>query len=130
MNNTTAIKNGKLKATDIEVGDSVTGVLTDFVENKYGKLNIVLDVNGKPVEVFVAGNLRFLADDVANGKKALGLTTTITRVDDKEINGYKTSQFQITQGAASAAASTAAAPASSLKDRIAQMKNKASGANS
>lgn len=91
------IKNGKLKATEIEQGDSITGVLVGFKENQYGKHNILMTVDNQTVEIMVAGNLRFVKDDLDKGKLKLYQPTTITRVEDKDINGYSTSQFKTTQ---------------------------------
>jgi hypothetical protein len=126
MKYTKAIRNGKLKATEIQVGESVSGTLVDFKENNYGNMNILLDVNGSNVEILVAGNLKFLAEDVTKGKKELGAFTTITRVDDvKTKSGYTSSKFLVEQGEASATTttettSTAAKP--SVKDQLAAIR--------
>jgi hypothetical protein len=93
----TLIKNGKLKATDIGEGETLTGVLVGFKENQYGKQNALITVDNQTVELMIAGNLRFLADDVNKGKFSLYKSITITRVEDKDINGYATSQFKLTQ---------------------------------
>lgn len=106
----------RLTATKIAVGASVSGTLEDIrVENAttkdgraYEKTVIVLNDNGEVIELSAAGNLKFLAKDVADGKRNLGEVTTITRREDKILkNGFKTSNFLVTQGAA--AAITAAA---------------------
>lgn len=115
-----------LKATAIPVGDSVTGVLTDFRENKFGSNDIVLTIDNKEVILNVAGNLKFLAEDVANGKRQLNAVTTITRLEDVTMaNGFKRTAFSINQGAAqanTAAAPKAAASANSIKEKLAAIR--------
>lgn len=124
----TLVKNGKLKATEIEVGESISGVLVGFKENQYGKQNIMLSLEGgQTVEVMVAGNLRFVADDVNKNKLALYKTVTITRVEDKDINGYATSQFRTTQegqGSAAKAAPAAAPVNPDVKAKLAAIQAK------
>jgi hypothetical protein len=122
---TKAIKNGKLKATEMAIGESVTGTLLGFKPGKYGSV-VVLDVQGREVDLFPAGNLKFLERDVAEGKKAVEAFTTITRVEDKQIKGYNCTQFVITQGDASTAVAATAAPAApkaDLKARLDAIKN-------
>lgn len=130
----TLIKNGKLKATDIEVGETLSGVLVGFKENQYGKQNILLTVDNQTVELMVAGNLRFIADDVNKGKFSLYKPVSITRVEDKDINGYATSQFRTTQEGQAAAAPKAvttapAAGTSSVQAKLAAIQAKRGGAS-
>lgn len=129
----TLVKNGKLKATDIGEGETLTGVLVGFKENQYGKQNALITVDNQTVELMIAGNLRFLADDVNKGKFSLYKSITITRVEDKDINGYATSQFKVIQeGAASTAPRAAAAPSTvnpDVKAKLAAIQAKRGTAN-
>lgn len=116
---TKAIKNGKLKATDMGVGESVTGVLLGFKTNQYGTANPIIEVQGREVEIFAAGNLKFLEGDVAKGQKQIGEFTVITRQESVDIKGRTTSRFSVTQGQTGATApQTAAATNSSVKDKL------------
>lgn len=130
---TKAIRGGRLKATEMLEGESVVGTLKDFKPGKYGNI-IVLEVNGKDVEIFPAGNMKFLERDVADGKKSFDLVTTFTRVANKQIKGYNVSQFEISQaqGAAATAApttttETAAVP--SIQDKLAAIRANRAPAN-
>lgn len=137
---TKAIRNGKLKATEMNVGESVAGTLIDFKENQYGTNNVLLLVNGREVEIMVAGNLKFLAQDVADGKKNLDTFTIITRVEDKEYKGRKITQYRVGQkkettattatASTTTATTTAAAPVAkpSVKQQLDEIRAKR-GAN-
>ena len=95
---TKAIKKNRLRATEMQVGESVRGVLKGFKPNNYGKSNLIVEVMGKEVEVFAAGNLNFLEADTQKGKYKLGEMTTITRIPDITTKmGFTSSQFQILQ---------------------------------
>lgn len=90
-----------LTTNKIPVGDSVTLTVRDVVEGKFGA-NYIADINGEETEVRPSGNLKFLADDIANGKKSLGVAYTVTRVADKSGTNkagksFTASQFTITE---------------------------------
>lgn len=126
---TKAIKNGKLRATEMQVGESVTGTLLGFKEGKFGS-NLVLEVNGREVEIMPAGNLKFVEKDVAAGKRTVGAFTTITRLENKDIKGYSTSQFAITQASEAATAAPAAGNnTANIKARLAEIQAKRTPAN-
>jgi hypothetical protein len=117
---TKAIKNGKLKATEMEVGASVTGTIKGFKDGKFGQ-SILLDVNGRETEVYPAGNLKYA---VADGKLQTGLFTTITREENGTTkNGYSVSRFNISQGQQQATQSISTAPKSSVQDQLAAIRS-------
>jgi hypothetical protein len=140
---TKAIKNGKLKATEMQVGESVTGTLKDVVEKsgktkdgrEFTSYSIILEQNGKDIELYSAGNLKYMKNDVEAGKRQLGAFTVITRVDNITTkSGYPSSKFQITQGtnqAPVAAQAPAAATTTtvSVKEKLAEIQARR-GANS
>lgn len=119
----------RVTATKIAIGSSISGVLEDIqvidATTKEGvpfqKTVITLvKSDGEILEVSAAGNLKFLAKDVADGKKNFGEVTTITRREDKTLkNGFKTSNFYVSQG--EEAAATAAAPAAATNDVAAKL---------
>ena len=135
---TKAIKMNRLRATEMQVGESVRGVLKGFKPNNYGKSNLIIEVMGKEVEVFAAGNLNFLEADTQKGKFNLGAMTVITRVDDIQTkNGFTSSHFLITQQGnndqanrtTTPTAQTAAANAPSTQDKIKAILAKQRGQN-
>jgi len=120
---TKAIKGGKLKATDMQVGESVTGTLKGFSEGKYGS-NIVLEVQGREVTVFPAGNLKFIEKDVADGKRNIGSFLVITRTDNVTTkNGFTSSQFTISAQDSASKAAPAASTGASVKEKIQAIRN-------
>jgi hypothetical protein len=139
---TKAIRAGRLKATEMQIGESVTGTLVGFKEvsgkakdgRTFNATNIILNVNGKDVEVFPAGNLKFLKESVEKGKNAIGEYTVVTRTDDIQTkNGYTASQFAVTQNAVTATnASTAATTKPSVKAQLEEIraKGRVNGTNS
>lgn len=130
---TKAIRGGRLKATEMQLGESVTGTLKGFKENSYGGVNPILDVNGQDVEIFAAGNLKFLEQNVAEGKVALGEYTIITRNADKQAkNGFKVTNFAVIQERNAPVVNTTAAPVTSVQDKLAAIRanrGNTSGAN-
>jgi predicted fused transcriptional regulator/phosphomethylpyrimidine kinase len=134
MTFTKAIRGGKLRATEMEVGASVTGVLLGFKQSQYGD-NILMNVNGKEVEIYAAGNLKFLPKDVAAGKRMLNTFTVVTRQPNKDIKGRSTSQFSIVQddsaetSAASVVAVAAETQTTSLKARLKEIQTKTANSN-
>ena len=90
------------KATEIKVGESITGYLIGAVENRKfkGKFDILMgDQDQQTVYTLsTAGNLSYLAQDVANGKKAnyAGKLIRITR-ENNRVNkeGKEVSKFNV-----------------------------------
>ena len=120
-----------LKATEIAVGDSVTGYVTRFMKNEnLGVTNIELQLeNGEKLVLFPAGNIRYA---VADGKIQQGLLTRFTRTADKMVKGKKSTQFTIEQDtektiggaeldAAGITSDVAATGATSIKARAAKL---------
>lgn len=102
-----------LKTTSMQIGESITVTITDVTEGKFGA-NYVATVNGETTEIRPSGNLKFLADDLANGKKSLNVPYVITRTADKSGvsklgKSYTASQFEVTP-AGEAANTTQANP--------------------
>lgn len=93
-----------LTTSKMTVGESLTVVVTDVVEGKFGA-NYIATVNGEETEIRPSGNLKFLADDIANGKKSLNTPYVITRVADlngvskKTGKAFTATQFTITPAA-------------------------------
>lgn len=109
------------KTTSINVGDSVTMSITDLSEGKYGT-EYVGTVNGKSVKISPSGNLKFLADDLAQGKRELNKVYTVTRKPDiKSKSGYNVTQFTITEGVVEVNTST---QTSSVADKLAAIRAK------
>jgi hypothetical protein len=84
MSNWTSVDssfNGEsIKATDIEVGESVEGKVTAITEHKeYGSFFLFIENSGEVTRVFTAGNLTYKVKD---GKIAVGNTYKITRLAD------------------------------------------------
>ncbi len=118
---TKAIKNGKVKATEIQVGESITGTLLGVRENKFGTQNPLIEVNGTEVEIYAAGNLKFLAEKIDRGQLTVGAFTTITRGEDGTTKkGYSVTQFDVVQDQTNQATSTSNVPTSSVsvKDKL------------
>lgn len=96
-----------LSTSKMAIGESVTLEITDVKEGKFGAV-YVATINGQDTEVRPSGNLKFLADDLANGKKSLNTAYTITRVADKSGiakstgKAYTSSQFEIAAASAQA----------------------------
>lgn len=93
--------NNVFKTTSLDIGDSVTMTITDVKEGKYGAVYIGT-IDGDSAEIRPSGNLKFLADDLAQGKKELGKAYTVTRIADKSIKGYSVTQFSVTEAASTA----------------------------
>jgi hypothetical protein len=90
-------KAGKvIKATEIEVGSSLTGYVTRFIENaNLGVTNVALTLeNGEDAVLFPAGNIRYAVQD---GKIKIGYLTRFTRNADKMVKGKKSTNFTIEQ---------------------------------
>lgn len=85
------------KTTSLAVGDSITLVVTDVQENKYGTMDLVGTVNGEQKIITASGNLKFFAADVAKGTRQLNKAYLVTRSEDMNYKGYKTSQFKIAE---------------------------------
>lgn len=122
----TQTKNSIYKTTSIAVGDSITLVVTDVKAGKdFGRGPTTLyvgTVNGTASTVSPSGNLKFLADDFAQGKKELNKAYTVTRLADKNIKGYNVSQFSVTEASANATAPTSSTP--SVADKLAAIRAK------
>lgn len=87
---TKQIKNGVLRASQMEIGSSVQGKLKALQEGKYGT-NLVLDVNGKDVLVYTSGNIKSLNN---NENFVTGAVVTITRKADYQTkNGRMSTSF-------------------------------------
>lgn len=101
-----------LSTSKMKIGEPMTVVITDVVEGKFGA-NYVGTVNGELTEIRPSGNLKFLADDLANGKKSLNTPYVITRVEDISGTSKKTgvaftaTQFTVTPADGSAATAKA-----------------------
>lgn len=110
---TKAIKNGVLKTSQMEVGSTVSGVLTDLEEGQYGK-SLKLDINGREVLVYPSGNLKKDAND---GRLRVGTKLTITRQSDVVVGGnFTATNFAISTGDSSEART------SSIQEKIEAMK--------
>lgn len=126
---TKAIKNGKLKATEVGVGETFSGTLTGFKEGKYGA-TMLLNIAGREVEVFPSGNLKFVEKDVAEGKRNIGDHLTVTRLENgMTAKGFAVSKFDIVTTEAQQTNPTnnvVNSNTTSLKDRINAVRGKAS----
>jgi hypothetical protein len=78
---------------ELEVGESITGYVLGFREGKHGQ-NLLMQIDGEPVTVFSAGNIRYAIRD---GKIAVGALTRITRKEDEKVKGMNSSKFSIEQ---------------------------------
>jgi hypothetical protein len=94
--------NGSQKATDMKVGDTFSGYLTEIKEapsqNGDGLMyTLVFTNNGNVQSFFPAGNIKYMIEE--NRLKA-GLYTEITRIADKQVGKLKkkmSSQFRVEQ---------------------------------
>lgn len=106
------------KTTSLAVGDSVTLVINDVKEGKYGPV-YVGTVEGEAHYIQPSGNLKL---KLADGKVALAKPFTITRTADATTRqGYNVTQFTLAEGEnqAQAAKATQAALAVSAETKIA-----------
>lgn len=82
-----------VKLGDLQVGDSVTGILTGTTTSKFDKPILFMTIAGVESVVFTKGNVaRFLPGDIESGKIQLNTEITITRTEDKSFvakNGPK-----------------------------------------
>lgn len=94
------------KATDLKVGESILGYVTDIRDGKIeGSKNLFLKgKDGSSVLFFTAGNLKYMIKD---NKIAVGSYTRITRLEDKSVKGKKSSQFKVEQDPSDTLASSA-----------------------
>jgi hypothetical protein len=83
------------KATDLAVGESILGYVTQIVDSKLGGKNIILKgKDGATTLFFTAGNLRYMLQD---NKIAVGSYTRITRLESKQVKGKTSSQYKVEQ---------------------------------
>jgi hypothetical protein len=118
-----------LKANNLEVGGTITGYfIGSMPSTQYeGQHNMFMQVDGERVTVPAVGNLKYLIND---GKLTAGLLTRITRTEDKKVKGgKKSSQFTVEQDpedsisvGGSASPTTAAAPPTSIANKIQSLK--------
>lgn len=90
LNYTKKIENGVLKLSQMEVGASIVGVITEATKSgQYNTGLLVLNLPGnKDVRVYTAGNLKkFFDEDLAKGKYEVGKTIVITRKEDRTFEG-------------------------------------------
>lgn len=85
-----------ITTSKMAIGESFTATIVDVVEGKFGA-NYIATINGEETEIRPSGNLRFLADDIANGKKSLGVAYTVTRTADKSGTNKAGKAFTATQ---------------------------------
>ena len=117
-----------LTTSKMTIGESVTATITDVVEGKFGA-NYVATINGEATEIRPSGNLKFLADDLANGKKSLNVAYTITRVADKSGTSKAGKQYTATQFDVKAAAEQAdTAAVNPVAAKLAAIRAKRTGA--
>lgn len=83
-----------LKLTSLNVGESVSGVITGVEQGKFGPV-VVLNVNGTTTKVFLAGNVKqFFTTDQSKGLYNNGNLLTITRKEDATLNnGMRVTQY-------------------------------------
>lgn len=112
-----------LTTSKLAIGESVTLTITDVVEGKFGA-NYVGTINGEETEVRPSGNLKFLADDLSNGKKSLNVAYTITRVADKQGVSKAGKAYTATQFDVKAAGSTATSAENPVASKLAAIRAK------
>lgn len=130
---TKQIKNGALKASQMELGASIVGELSDFIDGQYGMIPVI-SVNGNPVKVFPSGNLKGLSERVARGEFTIGDRISITRLNDYTTkNGRVSSSFNVskqvtpnTKAVAAASNTMTTTTTDEVKAKIAALKAAAS----
>lgn len=115
-----------LTTSKMAIGEIVTITVNDVVEGKFGA-NYIATVNGEETEVRPSGNLKFLGEDIAKGKKSLFTAYSVTRIADKQGvsksgQAYTASQFTILPAASTTSAAQAAT--SSVAEKLAAIRAK------
>lgn len=91
---TNAIENGKLRLTQMAVGESIEGTILETTQGVHSPLITLKLANGEEVVVFTAGNVKkFFNEDAAKGKYDAGRRISITRKEDRV---FETSEGTIT----------------------------------
>ena len=87
-----------VKLTSLDIGASVTGYVLSFVPSLQNPDNQNIFMRSEDGEhtfyVYTAGNMKYLIND---GKIEKGLLTKITRLENKNVKGKTSSQFEVLQ---------------------------------
>jgi hypothetical protein len=91
----------KQKATEMELGQSITGYLIEINEREgdNGTMHsLIFNVGGKSLLFYPAGNIKYMIQD---GKLKTGVLTRVTRTENKTVGKGKfkkeSSQFKVEQ---------------------------------
>lgn len=95
---TTAIKDGKLRTNDMDIGTGIGGEIVRIDRNAFGDPILFLQTDKKNknsvVEVKVTGNLKFVVGDMESGKRPKTGYFFARRVEDRISNqGRPMTQF-------------------------------------
>ncbi len=85
------------KVRDLEVGGELIGYVTGFepsLQNPENMNLIMRGTDGASFRVYTAGNIKYMIKD---GKIQTGLLTKIVRLEDKNVKGKISSQFEVLQ---------------------------------
>lgn len=119
------------KLTDLKVGESLTGY---FLGSRVsltieGAISLIMAIGDERFSVSSAGNVKYMLTD---GKLVAGQNTRITRTEDKNVKGKKSTQFAVeqdpddtipvTEQIGALPAKQPAAISQSVADKIAAMK--------
>lgn len=85
------------KVRDLEVGGEIIGYVTGFepsLQNPENMNLLMRGTDGNTFRVYTAGNIKYMIKD---GKIQTGILTKIVRLNDKNVKGKMSSQFDVLQ---------------------------------
>lgn len=91
------VTGGSKKVRDLEVGGEIIGYVTGFEPSLQNpeKMNLIMrGTDGNTFRLYTAGNIKYMIKD---GKIQTGLLTKIVRLEDKNVKGKLSSQFDVLQ---------------------------------
>ena len=91
------VTGGAKKVRDLAVGGEIIGYVTGFepsLQNPENMNLLMRGTDGTTFRVYTAGNIKYMIKD---GKIQTGLLTKIVRLDDKNVKGKVSSQFDVQQ---------------------------------
>lgn len=101
VNNGAGGFDNKQKATEMEIGQSITGYLVEINEREgeNGTMHsLIFKQDNKTLLFYPAGNIKYMIKD---GKLKTGVLTRVTRIDNKTVGKGKfkkeSSQFKVEQ---------------------------------
>lgn len=112
------------KTTSLAVGDSVSLVINDVKDGKFGPV-YVGSVNGVDSYIQPSGNLKFMVEKLEKGELTLGKAFSITRKADARTKaGYSVTQFDIGNAPSVATTPATAAATTTVADKLAAIRAK------